>query len=103
MKIYLVVFRGYYLSGLLFTSLLRRVDHVLVDEGSLYIITALLLPSLTESWSLCRSIPLQGGLSGNVATNWESFFLNGKKVLSNLISVGNTFQRRAPNRAKDPS
>ena len=44
---------------LLLTSLLRPVYHV--DERPLYITTASLLPNLTESWSLRRSIPEQEG------------------------------------------
>jgi hypothetical protein len=43
----------------LLTSLLRRVYHV--DERPSYVTTALLLPSLTRSWSLRRSIPVHGG------------------------------------------
>ena len=43
----------------LLTSLLRPVYHV--DERPSYVTTALLLPSLSESWNVRRSILVQEG------------------------------------------
>ena len=52
---------------------------------------------------MCAGVSSYGGLSGNVARNQESFSLNAMNVLSDSISAGTKFQRRAPNTAKEPS
>ena len=56
-----------------------------------------------REWEFVQEYPRTGGLSGNVSRKRESFSLNARNVLSDLMSAGITFQSRAPNTAKEPS